>query len=89
MTQQYIDLIPGARQYKSATYSAGPKIREREQFKVKTELVAGVIEPTQSKWPAPILLSPKKDGKLRFCINYHKLNALTVKNPYPLQLKDE
>ena len=35
------------------------------------------------------MFAPKKDGKLRFCIDYHRLNTLTVKDSYPLPRMDE
>ena len=81
--KHHINLIPGARPFKSAPYRAGPKTRELEEFEVKKQLAAGVIEPSNSEWAAPVLFVPKKDGKLRFCVDYRKLNTMTVKDSYP------
>lgn len=36
-----------------------------------------VIEPAETEWDAPIVLAAKKDGSLRFCAYYRKLNAGT------------
>ena len=89
VTEHSIDLIPNARPFKSPPFRAGPKTRELEQFEVTKQLKAGVIEPAQSEWAAPVLFAPKKDGRLRFCIDYRKLNEMTVKDSYPLPRMDE
>jgi hypothetical protein len=44
----------------------------------------GGIESSSSEWAAPIVLLPKPDGYLRFCIDYQKLSELTVRDSYPL-----
>ena len=89
VTDMRIDLVPDAKPFKSAPYRAGPKTRELEQAEVDKQLKAGVIEPAMSEWAAPVLFAPKKDGKLRFCIDYRKLNSMTVKDTYPLPRMDE
>ena len=48
------------------------------------QLEAGVICPTQSPWCNAVVLVHKKDGGLHFCIDFHKLNAWTKKDSYPL-----
>jgi hypothetical protein len=49
----------------------------------------GFIRPSNSPWGAPVLFAPKKDGGLRFCIDYRGLNKQTVKNAYPLPRADD
>ena len=47
-------------------------------------LDAGVIWPSNSPWCNAVVLVRKKDGSLRFCIDFRKLNALTVKDSHLL-----
>ena len=49
----------------------------------------GFIRPSTSPWGAPVLFSKKKDKTLRLCIDYRKLNRVTVKNRYPLPRIDD
>ena len=56
------------------------KVREH----LKLMLDAGVIRPSNSPWCNAVVLVRKKDGSLRFCIDFRKLNSLNVKNSHPL-----
>ncbi|GKA79260.1 putative reverse transcriptase domain-containing protein [Tanacetum coccineum] len=49
----------------------------------------GFIRPSSSSWGAPVLFVKKKDGTFWMCIDYRKLNKLTVKNRYPLLRIDD
>ena len=89
VTELRIDLKPDAIPFKSAPYCAGPKTRELEKAEIDKQLAADIIEPACSEWAALVLFAPKKDGKLRFCIDYRKLNSMTVKDTYPLPRMDE
>lgn len=52
-------------------------------------LAKSFIRPSESPAAAPILFVKKKDGSLRLCVDYRGLNAITVKNRYPLPLIPE
>eukprot|EP00171_Calliarthron_tuberculosum_P022928 IDg22928t1 len=83
-TEHYIDLVPGARPFRSHPYRAGPKQRELEDAEIQRMLEADVIRPSKSQWASPVLLIPKPDGSMRFCIDYRRLNELTVRDHYPI-----
>ena len=51
---------------------------------LKMMLDAGVIRPSNSPWCNAVVLVRKKDRSLRFCIDFRRLNSLTVKDSHPL-----
>jgi hypothetical protein len=51
---------------------------------------ARFIQPIkEATWLSPIMVAPKKNGKLRICVNFKKLNKAIKKNPYPLPFSNE
>ena len=58
--------------------------QEAMTTEVEKMLDKGIIEPCDGPWSSPVVLAAKKDGSLRFCIDYRKLNEVTKKDAYPL-----
>lgn len=79
-----IPIEPGAKAPFKGLYRMSP-LEQAEAKKQVTELLAkGWIRPSTSPYGAPVLFVGKADGTLRMCVDYRALNALTVKNRYPM-----
>ncbi len=52
-------------------------------------LAKGVIEPAMSEWGNLVVIVSKNDGSSRFCVNYWKLNASTIRDAYPTPRIDD
>ena len=65
------------------------KFVNEEESTLKSMLEAGVIRPSSSSWASALVLVRKKDGEVRYTVDYRKVNAKTVKDVYPLPLIGE
>lgn len=63
--------------------------RDIERQEVQKMLERKVIEPSNSSWSSPIVLVTKKDGSTRFCVDYRRVNDLSVKDAYPIPRVDD
>nr|GFA40741.1 putative reverse transcriptase domain-containing protein [Tanacetum cinerariifolium] len=84
-----IDLIPGVAPAARAPYRLAPSEMKELSEQLHELSDKGFIIPSSSPWGAAVLFVKKKDGSFRMCIDYRKLNKLTVKNRYPLPRIDD
>ena len=81
-----IKLTLGSQPFSMKVYPISPiKQKELDNF-LEENLLSGCICPSKSPMASPVFFIKKKDGKLQFVQDYLKLNAITVKNTYPLPL---
>uniref|UniRef100_A0A1Y1JVH7 RNA-directed DNA polymerase n=1 Tax=Photinus pyralis TaxID=7054 RepID=A0A1Y1JVH7_PHOPY len=79
-----IRLVEGATPLKQRYYPVNPIKQKIINTCIDEMLRDHVIEPSNSPWASPVCLIPKKDNTYRFCVDYRKLNSLTVKDSFPL-----
>ena len=70
--------------YKEHYQPIGPQLKEEVRGHIKQMLEAGAIRPSKSPWSNAVVLVRKKDGGLRFCIDFRRLNAIMQKDLFPL-----
>ena len=84
-----IPLIPGTRPVFRPMFRYSPRELAEIEAQVKELLRLGLIEPCNSPWGAPVLFVPKKNGKLRMCIDFRLLNSKTLRSAFPLSRVDD
>jgi hypothetical protein len=79
-----IELQPGTAPISKRPYQMPHKELAELKNQLQELLDKGYIRPSSSPWGSPALFVKKKDGSLWMCVDYRPLNAVTIKNKYPL-----
>ena len=66
-----------------------PHKSEACRAEIETLLEYDMIEPSKSPWACGVVMAKKKGGQLRFCCDFRYLNAVTIKDAYPIPRIDE
>jgi hypothetical protein len=79
-----IELQPSTTPIAKALYKMSPVELEELKIQLQDLLDKGFIHPSSSPWGCPALFVSKKDKDLHLCVDYRPLNAVTIKNKYPV-----
>jgi hypothetical protein len=79
-----IELQPGTAPISKRPYRMPPNELAELKIQLQDLLDKGYIRPSASPWGCSALFVKKKDDSLRLCVDYRPLNAVTIKNKYPL-----
>jgi len=84
-----IPLIPGAQSVNMRPYRHKPELKTEIERQVAELLESGIIQCSTSHFASPAILVRKKDGTWRLCVDYQRLNAMTIISKYPVPIIDE
>ncbi|CAM4681125.1 unnamed protein product [Lepidochelys kempii] len=88
--QAYHSIDTGdARPIRDQPYRVSPQAKTAIEREIKDMLQMGVIHPSESAWASPVVLVPKPNGKIQFCVDHRKLNVVTRPENYPMPHTDE
>ena len=84
-----INLKEGAVPVKQQRYRMNPNYAKQVKEEIDRLLRVGFIYPVEkATWISPIVIVPKKNMKIRVCVDYRRLNAATIPDPFPLPFTD-
>ena len=81
-----INLKPNSEPINVSSYRYPPHQKTEIERMVKKMLQQSLIRPSQSPYASPVPLVKKKDGSWRVCVDYRQLNALTIKDKFPIPI---
>jgi hypothetical protein len=75
-TTHRIEVLPGSKPVHAQPYRAGSHAWVAEMTEIDWMLAQQAIEPATREWASPIVLVPKPDGALQFCVHCWRLNMI-------------
>ena len=84
-----IDLEEGTRPHRLHPYRIPEKLKQGVRGEIEKIVNDGYAVPSKSPWASPIVPVPKLDGSVRICVDFRRLNASTIGDPYYMSTLDE
>ena len=84
-----IELVLGAVPHREVARRMTPHKLEACRAEIEMLREYDMIEPSKSPWACGVVMAKKKGGQLRFCCDFRYLNAVTIKDAYPIPRIDE
>ena len=89
LVEHSIPVLDGTRPIRQPPHRLGPHKEEEAERQINKLLDKGLIEPASGACSSPVVLVKKKDDSWRFCIDYRRLNTVTIQDAYPLPRIDD
>ena len=89
LLEHHINIVPGTRPIKQQPYRLPLAKRREAEAEIAAMAERDIIEPSTSPWSSPAIIVPKKNGGIRFCIDYRRLNKVTIPDSMPLPRCDD
>ena len=83
-TTEHVIKLTNSEPFKERFWCIAPLLVEEVHEHIQEMLDGGAIRPTNSPWCNTVVLVRKKDGTLRFCIDFCRLNERTEKDSFPM-----
>lgn len=65
-------------------YKVPQRLKSEVNKEIDKMLELGIIRPSTSPWASPVVVVPKPNGTIRFCVDYRRLNSVTKMDAYPI-----
>ncbi|KAK7880009.1 hypothetical protein WMY93_033328 [Mugilogobius chulae] len=86
---EHVIRLKDSRPIRQRPYRVPQQLVGKLHDEIQEMLRLGVIEPSNSEWSSPVVIVFKKDGSLRICIDFRKLNSVSEFDAYPMPRIDD
>ena len=84
LIEHHIKLKPGTIPHRARCRPVNPALEDKLKGVLQSWEKQGIIVASTSEWASPLVLVLKKDGGLRVCVDYRKLNGDTIRDNFDI-----